>query len=78
MGSFGAINLSVAEISWRIVATARKKTLGAVKLAHADAPFESAADRCDFAYFDRAALCASAAERYQVKGGRAESRRHHW
>ena len=37
---------------------ARKRTLNAVKLAHANAPFERAADRCDFACFDSAALCA--------------------
>jgi hypothetical protein len=40
---------------------------------------QPAADRCDFAYFDGAALCAaSAAGRCQVKGGRTKSRRHHW
>src|SRR5262245_36090639 len=50
---------------------ARKRTLDAVKLAHANAPFERAADRCDFAYFGSAALCAtSTAERRQVKGRR--------
>jgi len=41
----------------RRFATARKRTLDAVKLAHAIAPFKRAADLCDLAYFDRAALC---------------------
>src|SRR5262245_47779890 len=41
-----------------VEATARKRTLDAVMLAHANAPCELAADRCDFAYFDSAALCA--------------------
>jgi hypothetical protein len=44
---------------WGVFATARKRTLDAVKLVHANAPFESAADRCDFTYFDSAALCAT-------------------
>jgi hypothetical protein len=36
-------------------ATAWKRPLNAVKLAHANAPFERAADRsCDFGYFDSA------------------------
>jgi hypothetical protein len=35
-------------------------------------------DRCDFGYFDGAALCAtSAAERRQAKSGCTKSRRHH-
>src|SRR6516225_10514073 len=49
------------------------------KIAHANAPCERAADRCDFGYFDGAALCAtSAAECRQAKSGRTKSRRHHW
>src|SRR5262249_13735250 len=37
-------------------------------LAHANAPFEPAADRCDFAYFDNVAQCARATtERRQLK-----------
>jgi hypothetical protein len=47
---------------------ARKRTLDSVKLAHANASFDRAADGCDFGYFDGAALCAtSTAERRQVK-----------
>jgi hypothetical protein len=37
-------------------ATARKRTLDAVKLAYAKAQFEGAADRCDFGYFDSAGI----------------------
>src|SRR5215831_13263292 len=60
------------------IAAARKKTLDIVKLAHANAPFEPAADHCDFAYFGSAALCAaSAAERCQVESGRSKRGRHH-
>jgi CRP/FNR family transcriptional regulator, cyclic AMP receptor protein len=39
-------------------AAARKRTRDAVKLAHAKALFERAADRCEFAQFDSVALCA--------------------
>ena len=54
--------------------TARKRTLAAVKLAHADTPFERGADRCDFTFFDSDTLCAtSTAERRQVKGGRTRN-----
>jgi hypothetical protein len=60
------------------LASARKMTLDAVKLAHANAPFQRTADLCDFAYFDSAALCAtSKAERRQVKDGRTERRWRH-
>src|SRR5215472_10803225 len=58
--------------------TARKRTLDAVKLAHANAPFEPPADSGDFNYFDSAALCATRkAERRQVKSGRTKRRWHH-
>ena len=40
------------------LAAARKRTLDAVKLAHANAPFERGADCWDF-NFDSAALCAT-------------------
>jgi len=58
--------------------TARKRTLDAVKLAHANALFEPPADSGDFNYFDSAALCATpTAERRQVKSGRSKRRWHH-
>jgi hypothetical protein len=43
----------------RRFATTRKRPLDAVGLAHANTPFDRAADRCNFAYFDSAALCAA-------------------
>jgi hypothetical protein len=62
-----------------VATAARKRTLYAVKLGHANAPFERAAGRCDFAYFDGAALCVtSAAERRQVKSGRKVANVRFW
>jgi hypothetical protein len=44
-----------------------------MKVAHANAPLECAADRCVFGYFDSDALCATpTAERRQVKSGRSK------
>ena len=52
--------------------TARK---GPSKACSSEAPFERAADRCDFGRFDIAALCAtSAAGRRQLKSGRTKPR----
>jgi hypothetical protein len=53
---------------------APKRTLDVVKLAHANAPFERAADRCDFAYFDSAALCAALRQQQNIAKLKADAR----
>src|SRR5262249_39040300 len=75
--SLEATRRSLATV--RGLAASWERTLDAVKLCHANAPFERAADRCNLPYLDRAALCAaSTTERRPVKGGRAKRGRYNW
>jgi hypothetical protein len=55
--------LFVDSSALRRFAAAQKRTLDLLRLAHANAPFELAADRREFAYFDSVSVCAASTRR---------------